>query len=373
MQQKVILVGLGKVWKTFLKQVLVHDSISSAKHNNPTVVIWAATKDSLIFSPYWLKDNEIEKIISWDKIPEKSIKLESTNDILKIIKKAWLNWEVIFIDATAGKDDMRDFHLAVIEESDNFLVTANKNPVSLYDIDIFKRLTKNRRYQYTTTVMAGSGIVRFMRWTKKISDTIHSLSWVFSGTLWYITWELEKWKKISQVIREAYDLWYTEPNPWDDLNWLDVARKLVILARSWWFNVNIQDIKVIPLLPESFWKIKSLNDFFEATKLEDDNISKQVEKAIQEWKVLRYIASLENKNWSLKLEVWLRSVDKHSAIWWLSGPANLVQIISDIFTKNSPYVLQAPWAWLELSSWWLRKDMLSFLPSLEHTDDTRMK
>lgn len=373
MQQKVILIGLWKVWKTFLKQVLSYDGISAEMHNNPTVVVWVALKDSLIFSPYWLKDEEIEWIISWDFSCWERISINSTQEILGIATRHWLNWEIIFVDATAWKDDMKDFHLEVIEKSDNYIVTANKNPVSLYDYDVFKRLTKNKRYQYTTTVMAWTWIVRFMRWTLKISDTIHTVTWVFSGTLWYITWELDKWRKISQVIREAYDLGYTEPNIWDDLNGLDVARKLIILARSAWYKVNIENVEIKSFLPESFWKIKSLDEFLEFTKSEDENFATKVEKAKNLWKCMRYVASFENNNWILKMEVWLKLVDKNSSIWRLDWPANLVEMISSIFTNNSPYILQSPWAWLEITSWWLRKDMLSFLPALENINEEFMK
>ena len=374
MQQKVILLGPWNVWRTFIKQVLKYDSISSKRHNNPTVIMWIATWSELLFDPYWLKDDVLDEISdSWDISKFSPKQISSSQEILNTVKDHWLNWEIIFVDATAAKDEMKDFHLAIMEQSDNSIVTANKNPISLYDYDTYKRLTKNLRYQYTTSVMAWSGIVRFLRWTRKVSDQIYSLNWVFSGTLWYICWELDKWKKISEVVLKAKELWYTEPNPWDDLNWLDVARKLIILARSAWYPINIEDIEVKPFLPKRFWDIENIDDFLQEIKTEDQNFEDKVSSAKQNWKVLRYLASLKINNWNLSLSVWLEQVDVSSPTWQLSGPSNFVQVITDFYDESSPYIIQSPWAWLEVTAGSLRKDMLSFLPRLENADSSKDK
>ncbi len=366
MQQKVILLGHWNVWKTFIKQVLKYDSVQVWRHNNPTVIMWVASKNKILFSHHWLRSHDLSYILENNKLWKEAKDIDSSLDILDIVDNAWLNWEIIFADATWSKDQMRDFHLAVMEKTDNWIVTANKNPISLYDYDIYKRLTKNLRYQYTTTVMAWSWIVRFLRWTRKISDKIHSVSWMFSWTLWYITWELDKWRKISEIVLEAHKLWYTEPNPWDDLNWLDVARKLIILWRSSWFKINIEDIKVSPLLPNRFWDITNIENFLNEIKSEDENIWKKIKKAQENWNVLRYAASIKVTWDKISLWVWLEELSKHSALWRLSGPANFVEVISDIYNSSSPFILQSPWAWLEVTAWSLRKDMLSFLPRLEN-------
>lgn len=373
MQQKVILIGPWNVWKTFIKQVLKYDSISVWIHNNPTVIMWVSTSNQILFDPHWLEDNKLKEIIETWNLWSWAKNIKSSLEILDIVDNAWLNWEIIFVDTTWAKDPMRDFHLAVMENSDNWIVTANKNPLSLYDIEIYKRLTKNLRYQYTTCVMAGSWIVRFLRWTRKISDKVHMLHWMFSWTIWYITWELDKWNKISEIVKKAHEFWYTEPNPWDDLNWLDVARKLIILWRAIWLNVNIQDIKVEPLLPEKFWNIKNLKDFFEEIKSEDENFKKKISAVHSKWKVLRYVASLEQEWEKINLSVWLKEIDEHSMLWQLRWPANFVEVITDLYNKESSYMLKSPWAWLEITAWWLRKDMLSFLPKLEKIRDSKIK
>ena len=373
MQQKVILLGHWNVWKTFIKQVLKYDSIRVWRHNNPTVIMWVASKDKILFNHHWLRSEDLNKIIENNDLWKDAKQISSSLNIIDIVDNAGLNWEIIFADATWSKDEMRDFHLAVMEQTDNWIVTANKNPISLYDYDVYKRLTKNLRYQYTTTVMAGSWIVRFLRWTRKISDKIHSISWIFSWTLWFITWELDKWKKISEIVRMAHKIWYTEPSPWDDLNWLDVARKLVILARASWFRINIEDINISPLLPSRFWEISNLEDFLKEIESEDENIWKKVKKAQENWNVLRYSASLKVDWDKVSLCVWLEEVKKDSPLWKLSWPANFVEVITDLYNRTSPFILQSPWAWLEVTAGSLRKDMLSFLPRLENVKNSKYK
>ena len=61
-------------------------------------------------------------------------------------------------------------------------------------------------------------------------------------------------RKLSEVLQDAIDKGYTEPNPWDDLNGLDVARKILILARTAGFALDMKDIAVDPFLPKEFEK-----------------------------------------------------------------------------------------------------------------------
>ena len=363
MQQKVILLGPGNVGRTFIQQVLKYDGVSAEKHSNPTVIVGVVTPSSLLFNAYGLSDERLQKVINDKDLKGDDLQvINNMTEVLDKVEKAGLNGEVVFVDATAAKDAMKDFHLQIIEESDNGVVTANKNPVSLYDTETYKRLTKNLRYQYTTTVMAGSGIVRFLRGTRKISDQVHSIQGMFSGTLGFITSELDKGRKISEIVKEAKENGYTEPNPWDDLNGLDVARKLVILARGAGFNVTVQDIDIQAMLPEKYGKLESVDAFLEGIKEEDESFMKKVGDAEKEGKVLRYVAELEYKNNNLKLFVGLKSVLKDSPLGRLSGTANFVQVITDVYTESNPYILQTPGAGLPVTAASLRKDLLSFLP-----------
>jgi hypothetical protein len=60
----------------------------------------------------------------------------------------------VFADVTAGKKELFDFHSQVLNESQNFLVTANKNPTTLFSMDAYNELRwEHGRYDTNTTVM----------------------------------------------------------------------------------------------------------------------------------------------------------------------------------------------------------------------------
>ena len=54
---------------------------------------------------------------------------------------------------------------------------------------------------------------------------------IFSGTLSYIFNNLQPGTSFSDIVTQAKEAGFTEPDPRDDLAGMDVARKVTILAR----------------------------------------------------------------------------------------------------------------------------------------------
>ena len=64
-------------------------------------------------------------------------------------------------------------------------------------------------------------------------DEVIKIEAVLSGTLSYIFNTFSSSSEVfDQIIRNAKAKGYTEPDPRDDLNGMDVARKILILARE---------------------------------------------------------------------------------------------------------------------------------------------
>lgn len=369
MIQKIfILWATWNVWRELVSQIYKKDL--KWNHINPSEIIWIANSKKYIFNSRWIKKDILKQFLIWKKeanivFNTHWIKINKLTDLLDLIDKEWLNWEVIFADVTAGKEELLKFHKKLISDTQNFLVTANKNPISLYSMDDFKYLTLyNGRYDTNTTVMWWAWVLNFVdERAGKIIDKIIKIEWMFSWTLWYILSELEKLEKsFSEIVMEAKEKWYTEPNPWDDLNWLDVARKLIILARYSWFDVEIEDVEVKPLIDTKYAKYE-WDKFLTAIKDEDNIFEKMVKELKEKNEVIRYVWEMICKNWKVKLTVWLKSVSKNSDLWTLAWTSNLAVIETDILWTPYPHIIKSRWAWLAVTAWSVRIWIAKMLPN----------
>jgi len=365
MQQRVVVLGgSGNVGREFIKQVISKDSAS--KHLNPTNIVGVAGSKNFLFDDGKEIDRALLKEMSKSresalKILNESIEFNDLRTLREMVTSAGLSGEVIYVDATAGKDDLLEFHHAVVRENLGRIVTANKNPVSLYSMDDFRKLTVHHGvYDFNTTVMGGAGAVDFLHETFEVDDKVDRIEGCFSGTLGFIMSELEKGEKVfSEIVKEAQLKGFTEPNPWDDLNGLDVARKLVILVRSAGKNVEFDDVIVKPLIDKKYAVLKG-SAFLEALKAEDKQFDEMRIKAKERDEVLRYVAEASFDSGEIFMKVGLKSVPKFDDAGTLNGPQNLVKIYTAI--HPSGHVIKSAGAGLAVTAQSLRKGILRMMP-----------
>lgn len=358
-QNLFILGATGKVGSTLVRQIFERDDTDSSIHANPTRIVGLASSKEYVFMP-----DGISREQAYDFIERRSgltLKYENLNQIFNIVNNGngYDHKMLAFVDVTAVNEPMAKFHLDVIRKTPYSIVTANKNPIALSDYGTFIELTKKLdRYGYRCSVMAGAEAVAFLRDLKDVNDHPKSIQGCFSGTLGYIASELEKGRKFSEIILEARNKGYTEPDPRDDLNGLDVARKLIVLARTAGFSAELKDIKVTPFIPKSYFKDESLEKFLESIQTLDLEFGKKFAEARKRGMTLRYVAQMSLVNGIPNLDVSLKEVPKESPLGSLKGTLNKIVVVSSTYPEKSPYSVEAPGAGLEITAQNIRRDLL---------------
>jgi homoserine dehydrogenase len=374
-QNVVVLGGSGNVGREFLSQVIQHDTAFSNKHLNPTNIIALTDSKGFWFNRHGLEiQRQPENIHKWKISKDAFISYINDTDqyqefdnlleLLKLIKDEGMSGEIAFVDITAGKDELRDFHLKVIDESEESIITANKNPLSIYSTDVFRTLTRYReRYGFLCTVMAGANAVSNLLDYYDTSEIVKKIEACFSGTLGYLCAELEKGeRKFSEILEDAKKMGYTEPHPKDDLNGLDVARKLIICARTFGHNVSMSDIELEGFIDDSFLNIDDVHKFMDSVKGADQEIKDKFTSAKSRGKTLRYVALFElRENGDSIFKVGLREVLPDSPLGSLKGSSNKVIVETDIFNGDKKYIIESPGAGPDVTAWGLRRELLSRL------------
>lgn len=255
------------------------------------------------------------------------------------------------------------------------IVTPNKKAFSsTFDHwkAIFNAAAENKALVYhESTVGAGLPIISTLRDLIATGDRVQRIEGVFTGTLSYLfnnfspvnppsTSGDAKQKPWSEHVAEARLLGYTEPDPRDDLNGMDVARKCTILARvagvevpgpdSFPVDNQIpQELRDIPPTPEG------INEFMSRLADYDQEMEKIQNSATEEGKVVRYVGAIDVE--AKEVTVSLRKIDKDSSIAGLKGSDNIINFYTERYGKL-PLVVQGAGAGGPVTAMGVTADLL---------------
>ena len=223
------------------------------------------------------------------------------------------------------------------------VVTANKKaqsgPLDYYDSLLTRRRASNTHFLYETSCGAGLPIIQTLRDLKETGDEIHAIEGIFSGTLAYLFNVFDGNEPFSAIVRSARDQGYTEPDPRDDLSGMDVARKLIILARELGMRLELDDINIESLVPAGL-EDGSIDDFLDRLAEHDAAMLERYNKAQAAGEVLRYVGSLDSDG---KAAVRLMSLPREHSFAHINLTDNIVRFVSERYSDN-PLVVQGPGA-----------------------------
>jgi aspartokinase/homoserine dehydrogenase 1 len=261
----------------------------------------------------------------------------------------------VLVDCTASEDiagRYADWLAAGIH-----IVTPNKKANS-GALAYYRRLQAARRsggahYLYEATVGAGLPIVHTLRDLLATGDEIRSIEGIFSGTLAYLFNVYDGRSSFSQIVSEARQRGYTEPDPRDDLSGADVARKLIILGREIGLDLELRDVKVESLVPTELAG-GTITEFMASLPRHDEPMRARLEAARARGNVLRYVGRLTAAG---EATVGLTELPAAHAFANIALTDNIVRFSTRRYCDN-PLLVQGPGAGPEVTAGGVFGDLL---------------
>jgi len=223
------------------------------------------------------------------------------------------------------------------------VVLANKRPLS-GPWGEFQALAAGGATRYETTVGAGLPVLSTLQALLDSGDRVHRVDACLSGTLGFLASELDAGRPLSAAVREAHRLGYTEPDPRDDLSGADVARKALILARTFGLPWSPDLLAPEPLFPPELAAV-SRDEFLARLDELDAPMAVRQAAARERGEVLRYVAALSPAG----PEIGMRALPLDHPLASLRGPDNMFSFTTDRYHER-PLVVRGPGAGLEVTA-----------------------
>lgn len=330
----VFLVGTGLIGKTLLKMIKEQFASLTRENRLEVNVVAVANSKKMLFDEAGL---EIETAI--DLMKDKG---EAMNMDFYFKKMKELNLSnSIFVDCTSS-EAVTEFYQHILNESVSIVTPnkkANSGPLIKYETLKKISLKRNVRFLYETNVGAGLPVISTLNDLLLSGDKVIRIEAVLSGTMNFIFSSFTEGRKFSEVVREAQARGYTEPDPRDDLNGMDVARKALLLSREAGHKLEIENIETQNLVPEDCQGDISQDEFFKRLQEHDHSFETLREKHEAKGERLRYMAILENGKASVSLE----PVGTQHPFYSLSGSDNILLLTTERYHER-PMVIRGPGA-----------------------------
>ena len=337
-QVNLFIIGTGNVGSKLIAQMQQQLSFLQQHMRLQVRIVALSNSRKMIF-----KEEGIN-LAQWKQQLDEGVPASLENFTREIINRNLRN--SIFVDITAN-DKVAGIYDQLLQKSISVVACNKVAASSLYNnYRKLKDLARefNCQFLFETNVGAGLPVIATLNDLVHSGDRVHKIQAVLSGTLNFVFNNYDGSRKFADVVKQAQDEGYTEPDPRLDLSGTDVMRKIMILTRESGEVIEMDDIVNNSFMPASCMQ-GSVDDFYKAMATEEQHFKQLYEKARAEGCKLKFVASYDDG----KASVGLQHIDPNHDLYHLYGKDNVVLFYTDRY-KEQPLVVKGAGAGAEVTA-----------------------
>lgn len=337
-QVNLFITGVGNVGKRLLSQLQQQQSYLQSNLLLNINVVGMANSKKMLFN------DEGISLENWGQLLEKGKQLDLSEFSETIRAKNLRN--SVFVDITAN-EEVALLYGDLLQKSIS-VVACNKVAASS-EYAYYKKLKDLAKefsalYLFETNVGAGLPVIGTLNELVRSGDKVNKIEAVLSGTLNFVFNNYDGKRPFAEIVKQAQDEGYTEPDPRLDLSGKDVMRKIMILAREAGTHLEMEDIGNKSFMPDSCMQ-GTVADFYQAMVKEEDHFKKLYESAASTGKKLKFVAKFEEG----KASVGLQHIDPAHDFYHLYGKDNIVLFYTNRYV-DQPLVVKGAGAGAEVTA-----------------------
>jgi aspartokinase/homoserine dehydrogenase 1 len=337
-QINLFVAGTGNVGSKLLAQLKQQQQYLQQNMRLQVRIVGMANTKKMVFS-----DEGIE-LDSW----REHLQQGETSDLGKFVETVHSKnlRNSVFVDVTANENVAQVYDQLLAKSIS--VVACNKVACSSA-YQYYKKLKDlareyNAFFLFETNVGAGLPVIGTLNDLMRSGDVVTRIEAVLSGTLNFVFNNYNGTRSFAEVVKQAQDEGYTEPDPRLDLSGTDVMRKIMILAREAGEQLEMETITNSSFMPASCM-VGSVADFYKEMEKQEKHFKEIYQQAAAAGKKLKFVAKYEGG----KASVGLQHVDSQSDFYHLYGKDNVVLFYTNRY-PDQPLVVKGAGAGAEVTA-----------------------
>ncbi|WP_282079063.1 bifunctional aspartate kinase/homoserine dehydrogenase I [Aquimarina algiphila] len=338
-QLNLFITGVGNVGSKLIEQLEQQKSYLKDKLRLKIRVVAISNSRKMIFDEHGIG------LDSWVQKLKKGEKADAREFFAKAKEMNLRN--SIFVDNTANPDIAKIYKHYLAESM--AVVTCNKIACAdeYTNYEELQNLSRkfNASFLYETNVGAGLPIIDTLNNLIASGDNIHKIQAVLSGSLNFVFNNYKEGVTFHDIVKQAQQQGYTEPDPKIDLSGIDVARKILILARESGKVMELENIENEAFLPKESLETTSVDAFLQSVEQNEKHFKEILDSANKKGCRLKYVAQYEEG----EAKVGLQFIPSDHPFYNLEGSDNIVLFYTDRYPKQ-PLIVKGAGAGAEVTA-----------------------